>query len=167
MPLRFANNIKATIRYPTEGACNILLAINYKVACVIRLSSVILNKRKCPDARAEGKGMGGGGRQKSPASLTTLPQECGSLHSRAIEEVFTTVRKTIDDPYRTLYLSLYPVNSCFRCGIQRSKTCQSLPLLKRTLFERYNKIQLLQRLMSGLHVSFIRPFLTFIIVATE
>ena len=118
-------------------------------------------------SRTGGDGGGGEGRQKSPAFLTTLPQECGSLHSRAIEEVFTTVRKTIYDPYRTLYLSLYRVNSCFRCGVQRSKTCQSLPLLKRTLFERYNKIHLLQRLMPGLHVRFIRPFLTFIIVATE
>lgn len=112
------------------------------------------------------RGWGGGGEAK----VTHIPHYPSSgmrEPSQAIKEVFTTVRKTIDDPYRTLYLSLYRVSSCFRCGIQRSKTCQSLPLLKRTRFERYNKIQLLQRLMSGLHVSFIRPFLTFIIVATE
>ena len=135
-------------------------------------------KRKCPYARAEEEGMGGGGgegkRNPPPpppkAKVTHIPHYPSSgmrEPSQAIKEVFTTVRKTIDHPYRTLYLSLYRVSSCFRCGIQRSKTCQSLPLLKRTRLERYNKIQLLQRLMSGLHVSFIRPFLTFIIVATE
>lgn len=115
-------------------------------------------------SRRGGDGRGG------KAKVTHIPHYPSSgmrEPSQAIKEVFTTVRKTIDDPYRTLYLSLYRVSSCFRCGIQRSKTCQSLPLLKRTRFERYNKIQLLQRLMSGLHVSFIRPFLTFIIVATE
>lgn len=117
-------------------------------------------------SRRGGDGEGGGGKAK----VTHIPHYPSSgmrEPSQAIKEVFTTVRKTIDDPYRTLYLSLYRVSSCFRCGIQRSKTCQSLPLLKRTRLERYNKIQLLQRLMSGLHVSFIRPFLTFIIVATE
>lgn len=132
----------------------------------VRLSCVTQKKRKCPYARAEEEGMGGGGKAK----VTHIPHYPSSgmrEPSQAIKEVFTTVRKTIDDPYRTLYLSLYRVSSCFRCGIQRSKTCQSLPFLKRTRLERYNKIQLLQRLMSGLHVSFIRPFLTFIIVATE
>ena len=118
---------------------------------------------------------GGGGKAKDPHNPQgkshphpSLPflRNAGAF-TGYIKEVFTTVRKTIDDPYRTLYLSLYRVSSCFRCGIQRSKTSQSLPLLKRTRFERYNKIQLLQRLMSGLHVSFIRPFLTFLIVATE
>ena len=131
---------------------------------MIRLSCVTRTKKKCPYARAEEEGMEG------EAKVTHIPHYPSSgmrEPSQAIKEVFTTVRKTVDDPYHTLYLSLYPVNSCFRCGIQRSKTCQSLPLLKRSRFERYNKIQLLQRLMSGLHVSFIRPFLTFIIVVTE
>lgn len=131
---------------------------------MIRLSCVTQNKRKCPYARAEEEGMGG---EAKVTHISHYPSSGMREPSQAIKEVFTTVRKTIDDPYRTLYLSLYRVSSCFRCGIQRSKTCQSLPLLKRTRFERYNKIQLLQRLMSGLHVSFIRPFLTFIIVATE
>ena len=124
-------------------------------------------QKKMP-VRTSRRGRDGGGGGK--AKVTHIPHYPSSgirEPSQAIKEVFTTVRKTIDDPYRTLYLSLYRVSSCFRCGIQRSKTCQSLPLLKRTRFERYNKIKLLQRLMSGLHVSFIRPFLTFIIVATE
>lgn len=125
-------------------------------------------EKKMPVRTSRGGGDGGGGVGK--AKVTHIPHYPSSgmrEPSQAIKEVFTTVRKTIDDPYRTLYLSLYRVSSCFRCGIQRGKTCQSLPLLKRTRFERYNKIQLLERLMSGLHVSFIRPFLTFIIVATE
>lgn len=125
-------------------------------------------EKKMPVRTSRRGGDGGGGVGK--AKVTHIPHYPSSgmrEPSQAIKEVFTTVRKTIDDPYRTLYLSLYRVSSCFRCGIQRSKTCQSLPLLKRTRFERYNKIQLLERLMSGLHVSFIRPFLTFIIVATE
>lgn len=132
---------------------------------MIRLSCVTQKKKNARTHEQKRRGWGGG-----EAKVTHIPHYPSSgmrEPSQAIKEVFTTVRKTIDDPYRTLYLSLYRVSSCFRCGIQRSKTCQSLPLLKRTRFERYNKIQLLQRLMSGLYVSFIRPFLTFIIVATE
>ena len=125
MPLRFANNIKATIRYPTEGACNILLAINYKVACVIRLSSVILNKRKCPDARAEGKGMGGGGRQKSPASLTTLPQECGSLH-RLSKKYLLPLEKQSTTPiihYTFHYIQLIPVSAAVYREVKHVNLC--------------------------------------------
>ena len=124
-------------------------------------------QKKMPVRTSRRGGDGGGGGKAKVTHIPHYPSSGMREPSQAIKEVFTTVRKAIDDPYRTLYLSLYRVNSCFRCGIQRSKTCQSLPLLKRTRFERYNKIQPLQRLMSCLHVSFIRPFLTFIIVATE
>lgn len=123
-------------------------------------------EKKMP-VRTSRRGGDGGGGEAKVTHIPHYPSSGMREPSQAIKEVFTTVRKTIDDPYRTLYLSLYRVSSCFRCGIQRSKTCQSLPFLKRTRLETYNKIQLLQRLMSGLHVSFIRPFLTFIIVATE
>ena len=133
---------------------------------MIRLSCVTQNKRKCPYARAEEEGMGGGERKKSPTSLTTLLQECGSLH-RLSKKYLLPLEKQSTTPIVHYTFHYIEFNSCFRCGIQRSKTCQSLPLLKRTRFERYNKIQPLQRLMSCLHVSFIRPFLTFIIVATE
>ena len=124
-------------------------------------------EKKMPVRTSRRGGDGGGGGKAKVTHIPHYPSTGMREPTQAIKEVFTTVRKTIDDPYRTLYLSLYRVSSCFRCGIQRSKTCQSLPFLKRTRLERYNKIQLLQRLMSGLHVSFIRPFLTFIIVATE
>ena len=114
-------------------------------------------------SRKGGNGGGGGGKSHPHPSL--YPSSGMREPSQAIKEVFTTVRKTIDDPYRTLYLSLYRVDSCFRCGVQRSITI--FAFAQEDTFGEVNKIHLLQRLMSGLHVSFIRPFLTFIIVATE
>lgn len=119
---------------------------------MIRLSCVTLNKRKCPYARAEKEGMGGGGGDKSHPHPSLYPSSGMREPSQAIEEVFTTVRKTIDDPYRTLYLSLYRVDSCFRCGVQRSITI--FAFAQEDTFGGYNKIHLLQRCQAFMSVSY-------------
>ena len=127
MPLRFANNIKATIRYPTEGACNILLAINYKVACVIRLSSVILNKRKCPDARAEGKGVGGGGGGKSHQhpSLPFL-RNAGAFTAGLSKKYLLLLEKQSTTPiahYTFHYIQLIPVSAAVYREVKHVNLC--------------------------------------------
>ena len=124
MSLRFANNIKAAIRYPTEGACNVLLAINYKVACVISLSSVIQNKRKCPDARAEGKGMGRGKSYQHP-SLPFL-RNAGAFTAGLSKKYLLPLEKQSTTPivhYTFHYIELIPVSAAVYREVKHVNLC--------------------------------------------
>ena len=68
---------------------------------------------------------GGGGRQKSPTSLTTLPQECGSLH-RLSKKYLLPLEKQSTTPivhYTFHYIELVPVSAAVYREVKHVNLC--------------------------------------------
>ena len=94
---------------------------------MIRLSSVIQDKRKCPYARAEREGMGGGGGGKShPHSSLPFLRNAEAFTAGLSKKYLLPLEKQSTTPivhYTFHYIELIPVSAAVYRGVKHVNLC--------------------------------------------